>query len=256
MATGYLFHRHEQFNANTFLNNASGNRLNGIENNPAIFSLQLLRLQRRRSRRRAPLRRGRPRVLQAPESLLLLLRAGVSEAVGAADRTPDSHAHRRRGNRPTSAFKRRQRGAILSEDPSRTGTCSAADQTACFPNGIIPQNRWNPSGLSLLRLFNSFENSPGTYPTFNHNSQQSISYPRRQETIRIDYNVTDNTRIFGRYTQDSDSQVMPYGLGWTSGQNFPLTPTIFQQPAKNASLNITSTLSPTMTNEFIFGPTK
>jgi hypothetical protein len=63
--------------------------------------------------------------------------------------------------------------------------------------------------------------------------------------------------IFGRFTQDNDQQILPYGVGWTSGQNFPLTPTIFKQgPARNASLNITSTLSPTMTNEFVFGPSQ
>ena len=46
--------------------------------------------------------------------------------------------------------------------------------------------------------------------------------------------------MFARFTQDSDQQIMPYGVGWTSGQNFPLTPTIFKQgPARNASLNIT-----------------
>ncbi|HEU0185629.1 MAG TPA: carboxypeptidase regulatory-like domain-containing protein, partial [Blastocatellia bacterium] len=35
--TGYYFHRHEQFNSNSFLNNASGTAANGVQNNPRNF---------------------------------------------------------------------------------------------------------------------------------------------------------------------------------------------------------------------------
>ncbi len=94
-------------------------------------------------------------------------------------------------------------------------------------------------------------------PRFNHESQESINYPRREENIRVDYNITENLRMFARFTQDSDQQIMPYGVGWTSGQNFPLTPTDFKQgPARNASLNLTWVMSNTMTNEFVFGPSQ
>src|SRR6185436_15120895 len=36
-------------------------------------------------------------------------------------------------------------------DPTRTGACSAADRTACFPNNQIPQSRIvNPVALALF----------------------------------------------------------------------------------------------------------
>ena len=35
--TGYYFHRHEQFNANSYFNNANGLNANGVENNPRNF---------------------------------------------------------------------------------------------------------------------------------------------------------------------------------------------------------------------------
>jgi hypothetical protein len=90
---------------------------------------------------------------------------------------------------------------------------------------------------------------------YNHNSQQSVSYPRRENSIRVDYNLTENTRAYVRYTRDADQQVMPYGLGWTGGANqIPFDNLIFKQaPAFNSTLNVTSALSPTLTNEFIFG---
>jgi hypothetical protein len=48
---------------------------------------------------------------------------------------------------------------------------------------------------------------------------------------------------------------MPYGLGWTGGNNqIPFDNLIFKQaPAWNSTINVTSALSPTLTNEFIFG---
>ncbi len=126
-----------------------------------------------------------------------------------------------------------------------------------FPDEKIPANRFNTSGQNILKLFNKYINMPEKMPLFNHQSQESINYPRREENIRVDYNVTENLRMFARFTQDSDEQIMPYGVGWTSGQNFPLTPTIFKQgPARNASLNITWVMSNTMTNEFVFGPSQ
>src|SRR5262249_54313169 len=90
-----------------------------------------------------------------------------------------------------------------------------------FQGNIIPSNRINPNGLAILRLFNKFENTPLGGPVnayrYNHNSQQSISYPREEKSIRVDYNITENTRAYVRYTRDADTQVMPYGLGWTGG---------------------------------------
>ena len=126
-----------------------------------------------------------------------------------------------------------------------------------FLGNRIPANRIDPSGQAILKLFNKHTNIDSAMPLFNHESQQSAGYPRREENIRIDYNVTNDTRVFARYTRDNDQQILPYGVGWTSGQNFPLTPTIFKQgPAWNAALNVTTSLSPTMTNEFIFGPSQ
>jgi hypothetical protein len=125
-----------------------------------------------------------------------------------------------------------------------------------FPDNKIPAARLNQSGQNILKMFNSYTNVD-QLPRYNHISQESISYPRREENVRVDYNITDNLRMFARFTQDSDEQIMPYGVGWTSGQNFPLTPTIFKQgPARNASLNITWVINSTMTNEFVFGPSQ
>src|SRR5262249_36331700 len=124
----------------------------------------------------------------------------------------------------------------------------------------IPANLINPNGQKILNLFRKFENLPLNASginglRYNHNSQESVSYPRKETSIRVDYNLSDNTKTYVRYTRDADQQIMPYGLGWTGGNNqIPFDNLIFKQaPAWNGTLNVTSTLSPTLTNEFIFG---
>jgi hypothetical protein len=251
--TGYLFHRHEGLNANPFFNNAEG---------------------RFGDRGEAT---TRPGVARVERSLYRYNYFGYN--VGGPVKLPTKFLNDlvkdkvfffwaqewQRQLVPTNPRQvRMPTGAEVAGDFSQTRdgngnlvTIRDPQTGQPFPGNRIPANRFNPSGQAILKLFNQHINSDATLPLFNHQSQQSSGYPRREETVRIDYNVSDDTHIFARYTQDTDQQILPYGLGWTSGQNFPLTPTIFNQgPARNASLNITTTLSPTMTNEFIFGPSQ
>ena len=267
--TGYLFHRHEGLNANTFMNNADG-----FKAPPAPPGIQ----QSERSLYRynyagynvlGPIRlpgKSLDRLVKdkafffwAQEWQRQLVPTGPRQVrVPTAAELGGDFSKTLDGNKLP----------VFIKDPLLTGKCEATPATptpgvnyqeSCFPGNRIPAQRIDPSGLAILRLFNQHENSAGTLAQlgFNHQSQLSAGYPRREETVRIDYSATNNTHVFARYTKDTDQQILPYGLGWTSGQNFPLTPTIFKQgPAWNASLNVTSTLSPTLTNEFIFGPSQ
>ncbi len=239
--TTYLFHRHEGLNANGFFNNAEGRNPNGTEKNPRNFYRYNyfgfnfggpVWLPKNWLKDKLFFFGGqewhRQLVPQAARQVRVPTAAEVS---GDFSKTTDGNGV-----------------PIVIRDPS-TGQP--------FPGNKIPANLLNPNGVNILKLFSKHENQASSLPRFNHNSQLSIGYPRRQDNLRIDYRMTDKTTMFVRLTQDSDQQIMPYGLGWTSGQNFPLTPTIFKQgPARNAALNITTTISPTLVNEFIFGPSQ
>ena len=239
--TGYIFHRHEGLNANTLFNNADGRRADGSEINPrSLYRYNYMGYNV-----------GGPIVL--PKEKLkdrLFFFWGQEWHRQLIPTTP------RQVRMPTALE--------LAGDFSQTRDGNGVAITVTdpltkvpFPGNKIPANLMNSSGVATLKLFNKFENDSGDLPLFNHNSQESSGYPRRQDNIRIDYRLANHTTIFGRFTQDSDVQILPYGVGWTSGQNFPLTPTIFKQgPARNASLNVTSNISPTLVNEFIFGPSQ
>jgi hypothetical protein len=241
--TGYYFHRHEQFNANTFFQNADRNQRNFYRYNyqgyniggPIAFPKKYF----------GPLSSDKLKdklfFFWSQEWQEQLLPSAVRQSrVPTALEAAGNFSQTRDGNN----------NPITIIDPL-TGVA--------FPGNIIPAARLNSNGVNLLTYLNRFANfplasSPNT-AQFNHSSQASASYPRREYNIRLDYNVTDSTRMYVRYTRDADQQILPYGLGWTGGaNNIPIDNLIFRQaPAFNSTLNITSTISSTLTNEFIFG---
>jgi len=260
--TGYYFHRHEQFNANSYFNNANGFRTNlpGVLNNPRNF----YRYNQQGYNIGGPI--YLPKKIFGPlgsekvkEKLFFFWSQEWQEQLvpQSARQSRVPTALEAAGN--FSQTKDGNGAAIFIRDPLKSGNCNATDQTACFPGNIIPANRINSNGTAILNLFRRFENAPlgGSDNAFryNHNSQLSVSYPRKENSIRLDYNLSETTRAYIRYTRDADQQIMPYGLGWTGGNNqIPFDNLIFKQaPAWNGTINVTSALSPTLTNEFIFG---
>jgi hypothetical protein len=233
--TGYWFHRHEQFNANSFFNNAQARQRNLYRYNYQGFNLS--------GPVWLPNKLGGAKVR---EKVFWFFSREWQEQLlpGAArqSRVPTA-------NEINGIFT----GLVNGNGQPVTLYDPLTGQP--FPNNVIPANRINPNGQAILRKFGTFANSAARLPVFNHESQASAGYPRREYSIRVDANLTENTRTFIRYTRDADQQFLPYGLGWTGGSNqIPLDVLDFKQaPAWNGTYNLTSTLSPTLTNEFVFG---
>ncbi len=122
---------------------------------------------------------------------------------------------------------------------------------AAFPGNQIPANRWNANGQKMLKYL-PLPNVTGQN-SYNFQSQVSAAYPRRQEMVRVDWNINDSWRVFFRGILDDDTQQAPYGW-WASATNIPLGALAYKQPAQAGIVNVTTVLSPTLTNEFIFGP--
>src|SRR5262245_7128842 len=152
---------------------------------------------------------------------------------------------------------------IFIRDPDGSGACNATVQTGCFrdpsrataanPEGmnIIPISRFYSSGQAILKLYPD-PNVAGRND-FNYTSSVSTKYPRREDILRVDYNISDRTHLSARYTNNKEERLLAYG-SFASGLNFPLSPISFPRPGRNGVLSLTHTFSPTLTNEFIFGP--
>ncbi len=126
------------------------------------------------------------------------------------------------------------------------------------PGNILPSDEVTAAGQEVLN---------GTYvlpnyvdPNGNSNLAAHPLYPtnRIENTGRIDYNLTQNTRAFLRLAQNSDHEYYPYGL-WASGQgdgwggNVPrVSPVVGHDSGENAAINVVKVINPTLTNEVQF----
>ncbi len=130
---------------------------------------------------------------------------------------------------------------------------------AQFPGNIIPKSRFNAMGSKILEFFpipNWVDPDPKQVYNRNYRAQYSGSYPKRQDIIRFDSNITETLQVYYRFIKDKDEQTVPWG-SWVNGNlNYDLTPTIFGQPGKGHNFHLTKMFGPTLINEFIFGKSR
>ncbi|HLH20075.1 MAG TPA: carboxypeptidase regulatory-like domain-containing protein [Bryobacteraceae bacterium] len=244
--SGYLYHRNEGLNANTFLNNIRpafgltatpkplfryndpGYTIGGPIRIPKLFE---------RERHKAfffwsqewqeQLSPNTPRNVTVPTTL---------ERSGNFTQSVNPNTHR----------------VITIYDPS-TG--------APFPGNIIPASRiWAP-GQALLNLFPqpnqplaASANLPGG-ANYNYQTQLPGQMPRREDLLRLDYNLTSKLHLYGHYINDVQNTVVPYG-SFVLGINVqPFAPIGDPIPGRSLATGATYIISPTMTNEVNWGYT-
>ncbi len=127
-----------------------------------------------------------------------------------------------------------------------------------FTDNKIPASRINPLGQQILKFFplpNYTETDPSLQNRRNYRTDASGNNPRRQEVLRIDYNITPTLRMYFRGIRDNDDEEWPYG-SWVSGDvNYDLTNTYRPQRGRGAVVNVTKVFGPRIVNEFTFGAT-
>jgi outer membrane receptor protein involved in Fe transport len=250
------FHRHEGLNANNFFRNAQGLNANGIEAQPRTLYRYNnvgydiggpIYLPKKLFGPLGGSNKTRDKLFfywnqewyeqLAPEGTRNIRVPTMAERNGDFSQTTDGN-----GN------------PITIIDPS-TGS-QFRDPTRATPNNplglnIIPQDQWYSSGQAILNLYPQ-PNVAGN-SRFNYTSAVSSRIPRREDIVRIDWNITDRTRLTGRFVNNTQNGALSYGT-FVSEQSFPLSPLAFPRPGRNGVLSLTHTFSSTLTNEFIFGP--
>jgi hypothetical protein len=121
-----------------------------------------------------------------------------------------------------------------------------------FPGNIIPADRIYAPGRSAL-AFLPTPNTTAGGNAYNYTSQVSSKYPRREDIVRMDWQIADSTRLSGRWVHNYDNQQFAYGTT-TASWNFPLTVTERRNgPGTTLSFTLTHIFSSTVTNEFVYG---
>lgn len=115
----------------------------------------------------------------------------------------------------------------------------------------------DPIGAALVNLF-PLPNFAGTGAQSRFNYSSAIIAPENRVDLkmRFDYKVSDNTSVYLRLARETEGDDSPYGIWWG--------PSTFELPShlngtnlgRSAAANITTVLSPTMTNEVVISVSK
>ncbi|HYJ90225.1 MAG TPA: hypothetical protein VEV84_02870, partial [Pyrinomonadaceae bacterium] len=120
---------------------------------------------------------------------------------------------------------------------------------------IIPAANQSAAGQTLVKIFPlpnlAWSPSSGTCNNWAESANSPIDF--REYNIRIDANITKKHKIFGRFTDDNWTNGFPIIAGGLWGDDaFPTIESSWAQPARQAAVKLTSTLSNTAINEVQF----
>ena len=114
-----------------------------------------------------------------------------------------------------------------------------------FPGNLIPASRLSPNGLAILRTY------PEPVPGFLQGSSnwigtKSTRSDLRKDTFKVDYLIseTEHLSVRGSHT--------PWHFNTPFEDTFGRMEEVWSRPNRIAAVSLTSTISPTLLNEFTF----
>jgi hypothetical protein len=130
------------------------------------------------------------------------------------------------------------------------------DPTKLDGSGHVLPNLIDPNMQALMNLYPHANANPDQTGGFNFVQAQIFNQNNKQFTTRVDYNISDATKVFVRYNYQREVQLFPVGLWWRQSDQVPY-PSAIQGRNKSDSITgtITHVFSPTMTNEVVMAYT-
>ena len=113
----------------------------------------------------------------------------------------------------------------------------------------------DPMGKALLGLYPE-PNYSDANNRYNYVFSAQRPHDRNAMVLRVDYNVSDSTKAYVRLARDKDTSQNPRGVWWGPSSYELPSPLDGVNLGRSAALNVTSVLSPTTTNEFVFSYSK
>jgi len=161
----------------------------------------------------------------------------------------------------------KERQGDFSESPAGSIFVPAG----CTANGVVglpgsnnasdaaPNNNLVPCANPLGRALLNFYPAPNRSVPFGQNNYvYSVLRPnnRNQFTSRFDYAISEKTKLYVRFAREYEEQGFPRGLWWNSS-NYEIPGKLTSTNlGRSVVANVTSIISPTMTNEMLFSASK
>jgi hypothetical protein len=241
--SGYWFHRHEGLNANNWMNNFRGLPRRLFRFNDLGYTFG------------GPVYIPKSKILERKDKLFFFWSQEFQEQLRPENlrNLTVPTALERQGDFSQSVDKN---GNLFNRirDPLSGLPCTATNASGCFASGgvlgRIPQNRLYGPGVALLNMLPT-PNALGN-KGFNFQSQISDSYPRREDLLRLDYNMSDKSRFFLHRITNNNTFTSEYGA-FVLGSNTPITPVSVANPGYSWAFGNTYSFSSTLINEVTVG---
>ncbi|HEX3877709.1 MAG TPA: carboxypeptidase-like regulatory domain-containing protein, partial [Bryobacteraceae bacterium] len=246
--TAQWSHRHEQFNANNWINNHS------VQSNGAAQAIPRYRYNVETYTIGGPA--FIPKLLNRDRKKLFFFfsQEYTGQFVSGGTQTKYTPSALERMGDFSKTFA--NNGSLITiTDPQ--------NNNAPFPGNIIPANRADPTGFGPAALsFFPLPNFTGTgnqANVVNYFESASATHPRRNDVLRLDPYITSRISGYFRWINDHDDMTSLYqGVQFSSGTggilgNKGIAPIDHPNPGHGYSGSIVYTISPTLVNEASVG---
>ncbi len=129
----------------------------------------------------------------------------------------------------------------------------------CRGSGITNGNVANyvdPNGLAYMKLMPTPNANPDLTGGYNYQFLDKSPFNRWELKGRVDYNVTDNTRIYFSYNRQQEKDINTLGVWWEPGGTLPYPSTFPASLVTDLySGSVTHVFNPSLTNEATFNYT-
>ncbi len=125
-----------------------------------------------------------------------------------------------------------------------------------FPGNVLPSSMFGGQFAAFVNFVKPFY-KPGAFQDPNNPAnfivpfQDTYTFNKHQEVVRYDWNINAKTNFFFRWVDDSQREAQQFGI--FSWGTFPGVPEYRKKPGSSWSWNLVDVISPTVTNEFVFG---
>lgn len=118
----------------------------------------------------------------------------------------------------------------------------------------LPTADFDPNILGILKLYPAANETPSAANGYNNYLYTNQSPQNRWEgTGKLDYAISDNTKLTGSYTYQKEADLAPISIWWAAPWTLPYpTPAASKTVTYVILTNLTHVFNPTTTNEFVF----
>ena len=125
-----------------------------------------------------------------------------------------------------------------------------------YAGNIIPRSEWSQNAPGFIKALSFFDaagapGTPGSPELVRYPYQQQYGFRKDAKVLRYDWAINANTNFFFRWADDSQRETQDLGIFATLPS--PIFPQFRKKPGSSWSWNLVNVISPSTTNEFIFG---